>query len=425
MIYSFVILLAILMFPYRTEGRGDRQIIATPVVCFLLLFLHVVLVLFVFRDEKAAGSVMLSFFQYGVLPSDFRWYTPVTALFLHVDFVHVIGNAYVLWLYGSAVERRIGWPLFIVIFIATGYTGIFGYMAMSESYLSHIPSIGASTAVAGMMGAVMLIVPSARVVFFSVVPPHRFFIPAGILIVPWLGGQILYGFSSIDDTQVAVNHWAHVFGFIGGVLAGLVCRYFVISREKVTEIRQSDGLAAVFKHYNTGQVGAAESALVELLRDKNEMTHGERVEKLRIGFVKGRQEESVQEGIRICEDSMVGDDHESFLQAFALIEHFAPDEQLPIEMYRTAAHAFELRHNHHDALRCRLRQLILCTEDNQRERILFQLGTLAVDKLSDWDLARDTLTHCIQAYPQGPMAKEADFLLTRRLPALVEKAGLR
>jgi hypothetical protein len=171
--------------------------------------------------------------QYGLVPVVLREYalgggipagqaiTPlVTSIFLHGGLVHVVGNMWYLWIFGDNVEDRLGHFRFLVFFITCGVIGNLAHYAFNSS--SMIPTIGASGAVAGVLGVYLVSYPSARVlvlipVFFFL---HFVNLPALVVLGFWIVLQFLNGAASVVFTQATggVAWWAHIGGFMGGIL---------------------------------------------------------------------------------------------------------------------------------------------------------------------------------------------------------------
>ena len=151
------------------------------------------------------------------------WLTPLTSMFLHADLLHVAINMLFLWIFGGAVEGLIGGRRFLPLYLAAGYAA-----AYAQSFLDPAatgPVIGAAGAVAGALGAYMVLRPRGRVVTISVIP---FFaglleVPALVLIATWFGLQLIPGVGNLASTDIASGgtaYLAHVGGFVVGLAAG-------------------------------------------------------------------------------------------------------------------------------------------------------------------------------------------------------------
>ena len=148
------------------------------------------------------------------------WWTLLTCMFLHGGWMHFIGNMWVLHLFGDGVEDRIGSGRYLVFYLLCGLAAGGTHYATSPE--SPLPTIGTSGAVAGVMGAYLLLFPTARVI--TLVPvlfiPLFFEIPAVFFLGIWLVSQLFSGMLAIMSTQYyeGVAWWAHVGGFVAGMV---------------------------------------------------------------------------------------------------------------------------------------------------------------------------------------------------------------
>ncbi len=155
---------------------------------------------------------------YGVVPGDFWVPSLVTSMFLHGSWMHVIGNMWYLWIFGDNIEDRLGHGRFIVFYLLCGIAAALGQVAIDPG--STLPTIGASGAIAGVMGAYFVLYPNSRVItlviwiFIQVVE-----MPAVILLGFWFVMQLAGGVGSIARTTQGggVAFAAHVAGFLFGM----------------------------------------------------------------------------------------------------------------------------------------------------------------------------------------------------------------
>jgi membrane associated rhomboid family serine protease len=145
--------------------------------------------------------------------------TPLTAMFMHAGWLHVIGNMLFLWIFGDNVEDAMGHVRYGLFYLAVGIIASLAHGLVDPNEL--IPAIGASGAVAGVMGAYLVLFPRATV---AVIIPIFFFlpfpVPAALLIAIWFAMQLFGGFSSLGVDAVGggggVAYFAHIGGFIAG-----------------------------------------------------------------------------------------------------------------------------------------------------------------------------------------------------------------
>lgn len=201
------------MFPLRDTITYHGSIIAT----IGLIVLNVMAFFYQLTFGLAAQEAI--FFVYGFIPARFfqaplmELPTIITSMFLHGSFVHLLGNLWFIWVFGPAVEGRIGFFRFLFLYLVAGAAA-----AMVQGFYdpeSTLPMIGASGAVSGILGSYLVLFPRARVL--TIIPPFiflMFWLPAPIYLGYWALLQFIYGVSEAPG----VAWWAHVGGFILGLL---------------------------------------------------------------------------------------------------------------------------------------------------------------------------------------------------------------
>ena len=158
-------------------------------------------------------------YTYGVVPADVHMPTLVTSMFLHASWSHVIGNMWYLWIFGDNVEDRCGHGRFVFFYLLCGIVAAIGQIAMNPT--SVLPTIGASGAIAGVMGAYFVLYPQSRVL--TLVPVFWFEVielPATVLLGFWFLMQLFSAgavATATSNTGGGVAFAAHVAGFIVGM----------------------------------------------------------------------------------------------------------------------------------------------------------------------------------------------------------------
>ena len=200
------------MFPIRDHNPSQR----TPYVTYALIAANVVMFLMTFADSPTANALFdrLALYALAVTHGEALWGL-VTHMFLHAGFMHIIGNMLFLWIFGDNLEEQMGHLGFLVFYLACGLAAAAAQIIAAP--YSPIPMVGASGAIAGVMGGYLLLFPRARVdivaifiVFFKV-----FTLPAWVVLGIWFGLQLFGGFTVTGD-QGGVAYWAHAGGFIAG-----------------------------------------------------------------------------------------------------------------------------------------------------------------------------------------------------------------
>ena len=212
-------------FPFADENPTTKK----PIVSWSIIFICSLIFLnYVFEQEYIKEQIFLSFgmipailFGHSELSSSLKvvpaFISIITSMFLHGGWMHLIGNMTYLYIFGDNVEEILGKTKFIIFYLLTG-----GFAALSQSILdtdSTIPMIGASGAIAGVLGAYLVIFPKAKIkVFFWFIIFFKVFkIRAFIVLGGWIFIQFL-SFSGNDLNSGGVAYAAHIGGFISGVI---------------------------------------------------------------------------------------------------------------------------------------------------------------------------------------------------------------
>ena len=190
----------------------------TPYITITIIVLNVLAWLFEISQPPDVLQLFLT--VYGVVPADFHPATLITSMFLHGSWMHVIGNMWYLWIFGDNVEDRVGHGRFIFFYLLCGIIAAFGQIAMDPE--STLPTIGASGAIAGVMGAYFVLYPRSRVL--TLIPLFFWWeiieLPALVLLGFWFLMQ-LFSAGTIAMTTHSrgggVAFAAHVIGFVAGV----------------------------------------------------------------------------------------------------------------------------------------------------------------------------------------------------------------
>ena len=207
------------MIPISDDDSSRRL---TPVVTYVLIAINAL----VFFLELNSGDAFIE--RWAFVPSRFLanpvadFPTLFTSMFMHAGWVHLLGNMLYLWIFGDNVEDRLGHGTYTVFYLLCGLGATFAQKAVSMG--SSVPNLGASGAIAGVLGAYLLMFPrgSVRVLMGRGIIP----MPALIVIGFWAVLQFLSGFGAIVSTEQTsgggVAYMAHVGGFIAGLILAVV-----------------------------------------------------------------------------------------------------------------------------------------------------------------------------------------------------------
>ncbi|QBF31147.1 rhomboid family intramembrane serine protease [Thalassococcus sp. S3] len=204
------------MIPIRDHNPSGR----TPYVTYTLMAVNIAVFLSymsLLGDPRALNAL---FFDWAIIPmritSGDGFMTMVTSMFLHGGFMHLAGNMLFLWIFGDNLEDEMGHTRFLLFYLAAGLGA--GLIHVLSAPGSTVPTVGASGAIAGVMGGYLLLFPKARVdilliliVFFKIFP-----IPAWIMLAVWFAMQFIGGIGSDPDLG-GVAYWAHAGGFLVGL----------------------------------------------------------------------------------------------------------------------------------------------------------------------------------------------------------------
>jgi membrane associated rhomboid family serine protease len=152
------------------------------------------------------------------------WYTPLTSMFMHGGWLHLIGNMWFLWIFGNNVEDSMGHARFLVFYLLCGLAA--AAVQTFTDPASIIPMVGASGAIGGVMGGYVLLYPRVHVhmlVFLGFIVT-TVAVPAVFMLGYWFALQLLSGWASIGAEGGGVAFWAHVGGFVAGALLVLLFR---------------------------------------------------------------------------------------------------------------------------------------------------------------------------------------------------------
>ena len=211
------------MIPIGDDVPGERF----PFVTYLLIGLN--LLVFLFQLSLPQEDLRALIFTWGVIPRDVAAWgsdpsvllTLVSSLFLHGGWFHLIGNMLYLWIFGNNVEDRMGHVGFFLFYLLCGIAASLTEVLLKPG--SALPTIGASGAIAGVLGAYFLLYPRARVILL--VPVFLFFfftvqVPAVVVLGFWFVLQLFSGVAQLGvyTESGGVAYWAHAGGFVAGMV---------------------------------------------------------------------------------------------------------------------------------------------------------------------------------------------------------------
>jgi membrane associated rhomboid family serine protease len=203
------------MFPIRDTQKSY----STPVVTILLIVVNVLVFLYEASLDPWAQNEFIA--TYGLIPARFHFANLVTSMFLHGGWMHLLGNMWFLWVFGDNVEDALGHGKFFVFYMLCGIAAGATHLFFSGD--SRLPTVGASGAIAGVMGAYMVKFPHNRVVTLVFVFFFVTFVdvPALVMLGYWFVIQLVSGVGTIGYSHLSqggVAWFAHVGGFVAGMI---------------------------------------------------------------------------------------------------------------------------------------------------------------------------------------------------------------
>jgi len=230
------------MFPIR----DDNPTLGTPAITVVLIGLNVAAWILV-QGMGAEPTLSQSVCELGLIPGELlgripegytlpmsremscvigppHWYTPLSSMFLHGGWLHLIGNMWFLWLFGNNVEDSMGHGRYLVFYLLCGLAAAAAQTLVNPN--SAIPMVGASGAISGVMGAYIVLYPKVRVhmIIFLGFFITRAVVPAYVMLGYWLLLQIVGGLPALAEESGGVAFWAHAGGFLAGAVLVLVFR---------------------------------------------------------------------------------------------------------------------------------------------------------------------------------------------------------
>ncbi|MCU1263671.1 MAG: Rhomboid family protein [Bryobacterales bacterium] len=202
------------MFPLR----DDQPTYSKPVVCVLLIVLNAM----VFLHEMQLDEYSRNYFimRYGLVPDHLRLSSLITMQFIHGGWLHIIGNMIFLWAFGRSLEDAMGSLKFLIFYLLSGIAAALAQVLFSPG--SNVPMVGASGAIAGVMGGYLIKFPRARIhtLVFIFIFITRMEIPALFFLPYWFLTQLFAGYGSVAYshlTEGGVAYFAHIGGFVAGM----------------------------------------------------------------------------------------------------------------------------------------------------------------------------------------------------------------
>lgn len=207
---------------------GDDQVKGGhfPIFSYGLIALNVII--FLFQSSLPPAQLQAFIYEYGSIPAETTGgqdlYTLLTSIFLHGGWAHLIGNMLFLWVFADNIEATIGNFHFLLFYLLAGLAAHAAHIYFNWN--SQVPTVGASGAISGIMGAYLVMFPTSKIKMLMIFFVFR--VPAILFLGFWITQQWLSGTAALSVETVqseGVAWWAHIGGFVFGVIAGFYFRF--------------------------------------------------------------------------------------------------------------------------------------------------------------------------------------------------------
>lgn len=203
------------MFPIRDHNPSE----ATPYVTYTLIALNIAVYLYGLVFLTTDLAINRFYYDYAMIPARIsmgeNYGSFITSLFMHAGFMHLAGNMLFLWIFGDNMEEEMGPLPFLAFYLLSGIGADLAQYASGP--MSQVATVGASGAIAGVMGGYLLMFPKAKVdiflfliIFFKIFP-----VPSWIMLGLWFAMQLIGGIGA-DPNGGGIAYWAHAGGFVVG-----------------------------------------------------------------------------------------------------------------------------------------------------------------------------------------------------------------
>lgn len=195
-----------------------------PVVTYILIGINIAV--FAYQLTLTGPACNQFVYKYGAVPYELvhlqDWFTAWTSMFLHGGFMHIIGNMLFLWVFADNIEAILGKIPFFIFYMAGGLAAAILQTALNPA--SRIPMVGASGAISACLGAYIVMFPRSKIRVLIVFFFTSIYVPAILFLGVWIIQQFIAGYGAIAKTSDTggVAYWAHIGGFLFGVLVGFL-----------------------------------------------------------------------------------------------------------------------------------------------------------------------------------------------------------
>ena len=206
------------LMPGQASAKG-RVLSWAAITWFTVLLIVVNILVFLYEFSLNDYQLNLLISHYGLVPDRFHLENVLTSMFLHGGWLHVLGNMWFLWIFGDNIEDILGHGKYLVFYLLSGFAAGVTHIVVNQA--SRVPSVGASGAIAGVMGAYFILYPRARVLTWF--PPiFLFHVPAWLMLGYWFVMNFVSGTATAvaetSQSSGGIAFWAHIGGFVAGII---------------------------------------------------------------------------------------------------------------------------------------------------------------------------------------------------------------
>jgi len=386
------------------------------------------------------------FYRYGLVPSSPRFLAFLTHMFLHGGWMHLIFNMLFFVIFGPSLEDRWGRAIFAGAYLISGVAAAVGFMVINGS--SSAPMVGASGAIAGMMGAFLVVFTFTLIRMWGIVFLFVFYrvfsfnIPAWAFLPIWIGWEIIQGVNQLGmvGSGDGVAHWAHISGFFFGAAVPFILGYSGLEKKwcptfdtdsRGNSVRVTDGSKnylhdrdykrALRLRENGSWVEAEE--LFEILIQRYPTLVGPRLElaeTLRRDARFDKRKEVLREALEVA--AKVEDPN--IIEIYKNVLNDNPRARIPPKQMLKVAAAYEKAGDHFETVECLRRLLKYFPDDPLRFRATIQLADVFAGPIEDFPAAR-TLLNEARLEAKDPVWREEIRQRLRKLERTMARAGSR
>lgn len=205
-----------------------------PIFTYLIIFLNIAI--FIFQITLPSGQQSAFVYSFGFIPAEISQaqdiFTLLTCTFLHGSWFHLLGNMLFMWVFADNIEATVGHFKFLLFYCAGGIIASLTHAVLNP--MSGIPCVGASGAIAACLGAYLIMFPHSKIKIFFLLFFTTFNISAVYFLGFWILQQFTAGFGAIGTQTAGVAYWAHIGGFVFGVICGFLFREKAKTMEMAT-----------------------------------------------------------------------------------------------------------------------------------------------------------------------------------------------